>query len=340
MREKISAGYAMATLKLGQLTLIPGLRVEHTDDTGKAKTITATSTLTQPFNAFSKKSYTTACYPLSLNARFDATERLVFRAAATTAIGRPNYPDLVPFASVDLTTSPRPSVVRGNPDLDPYKAVNLDLAAEYYLPGEGLLSVGLFYKHLDNPIYTQTLINTSGTFAGQSFAAVDVTQPLNIDSAIVRGIEANLQTRFTFLPVPFDGFGVAANYAHITGHGSGTILGATPRTGDIPLFLQSKDVASAQLFYEKYGVAIRVAYSYRSAYLDTLGATAALDQYTDKNGQLDVNASYQVTPELTFFGQATNLTDAPWRRYIGTRNQLIERERYDYTVRWGAQLHF
>lgn len=336
--EKLYAGYAMATLKFGDLTLVPGVRVEHTRDRTAAKLITAASALNQNYNAFGSKDYTD-WFP-GLNARFDLTSRLVLRAAATTAIGRPNYPDLSPYQSVDTTTNPRPTVTLGNPALEPYKAVNLDAAAEYYLPGQGLLSVGYFYKHIDNPIYTGTRINVAGTFAGQTFTGADLVQPVNLDDAMLQGVEANAQVRFTFLPGPLDGFGVAVNYAHITGHGRGTLPGTNPRTGDLPLFLQSRDVGSAQIFYEKYGIAIRAAYSYRSPYLDTLGASAATDQYTDKNGQLDVNVSYEVTPQLTFFGQALNLTDAPWRRYIGTKNQLVERERYDYSFRWGVQLHF
>lgn len=94
------------------------------------------------------------------------THDLVVRGAVTTAIDRPNYPDLSPYVSVDLTTSPRPTVTLGNPDLKAYKALNADLGVEYYLPGQGLLSVGLFYKKIDNPIYTQIRINTTGTFAG------------------------------------------------------------------------------------------------------------------------------------------------------------------------------
>lgn len=337
VKERIIAGYAMATLKVDRLTLVPGVRVEATRDSSKAKLITATSSLTQGYNSFGSKHYTDV-FP-GVNARYDLSDDLVLRAAVTTAIGRPNYAQLAPYVSVDLTTNPR-SVSQGNPDLKPYKALNFDGAIEYYLPGQGLISLGGFYKKLDDPIYGQTLLNQSGTYAGQALTGASVTTPLNIDKAKVYGVEVNLQTRFTFLPSPLDGFGVAANYTRIWGNGNGTILGATARTGDIPLFQQSKHVGTAQIFYEKYGFAVRAAYSYRSAYLDTLGATAALDQYTDRNGQLDVNASYQVSPELTFFASATNLTDAPWRRYIGTRAQLVERERYDMSVRWGAQLHF
>ncbi|MDO6414977.1 TonB-dependent receptor [Sphingomonas sp. BIUV-7] len=336
-KERIAAGYVMATLKFGGLTLLPGVRIENTRDKVRGKLITAASALDQGFNSSVSKSYTDF-FP-SLSAKFSVTPAFVLRGAVTTAIGRPNYPDLSPYQSVDTTTTPRPTITLGNPDVKPYKAVSADIAAEYYLPGSGIVSLGFFYKHLKNPIYTLTVINTSGTFAGQTFANADLVQAQNLDHANLKGIEANLQKRFDFLPSPLDGFGIAANYTRVTGHATSGLTGVS-RITDAPLFLQSKNSGTVQVFYEKYGAAIRVAYTYRSKYLDTLGTDASTDQYTDHNGQLDVNASYQVSPQLTFFANATNLTDAAWRRFVGVKNQLIERERYDYTVRWGAQLHF
>lgn len=332
VHEQIAAGYAMATLKFGGLTLIPGIRVEHTRDKTKAKIVDENSTIDEAYNSFGSKSYTN-WFP-GLNARYDVGNGIVLRGAVTTAIGRPNYPDLAPYVTVEDDTIP--NIGLGNPDLKPYKAVNLDLGAEYYLPGQGLLSVGLFYKHIDNPIYAQTSVVTNGTFGNVLYPIANVTRPVNVDSEIVKGVEVNAQVRFTFLPAPFDGLGIAANFTHVSGHGKGL----DDRSGNFPLFYQSKNSGTAQLFYEKYGFALRVAYSYRSKYLDGLGATAAEDQYTDNNGQLDIHASYEILPQVTVFADATNLTDAPWRRFIGTRNQLIERERYDYSLRGGIQLHF
>jgi outer membrane receptor protein involved in Fe transport len=80
-------------------------------------------------------------------------------------------------------------------------------------------------------------------------------------------------------------------------------------------------------------------FNYRSAYLDTLGSSAATDQYTDANGQLDVHVAYQIKPQFTVFGDATNLTDAPWRRYIGSK-PIVEREHYGAQLRGGVQVHF
>ena len=58
VREKIAAGYVMATLKFGDFTLVPGVRVEHTKDSNKAKLITATSTASDDYNSFGGTTYT------------------------------------------------------------------------------------------------------------------------------------------------------------------------------------------------------------------------------------------------------------------------------------------
>jgi TonB-dependent receptor len=177
---------------------------------------------------------------------------------------------------------------------------------------------------------------TNITEAGILYASADVTQSVNADSETITGVEANAQFQFTFLPGFFSGFGISANYTHVWGHATASAV----RAGSVPLGYQSSDVGNAQIFYEKYGVSARLAFNYRSAYLDTLGTTASLDEYTDGNGQLDLHVSYQVTPQFTLFGDATNLTDAPWRRYVGTKDQLIEREHYGSMLRGGVQIHF
>lgn len=332
VREAITAGYAMLTIKSGGLTLVPGVRVEHTEDRTKAKIVDDASDFGDDFNSFGNKSYTD-WFP-GINAKYEAGRSLVLRGAVTTSIGRPNYPDLAPYVLVEDDTPP--SISLGNPDLKPLKAVNVDASVEYYLPSQGIISIGLFYKHIDNPIYTTQQRVTGATYGNVTYDEADVSQPINADSEELKGIEVNGQVQFTFLPAPFDGFGLSANYTYVDGHATAPDF----RPGEIPLFFQSHDVATAQLFYEKYGFAARVAYSYRSAYLDTLGSDPASDEYTDANGQLDVHVSYQLTPQVTVFGDGTNLTDAPWRRYIGTPGQLVERERYSFMLRGGVQVHF
>ncbi|WP_294057095.1 TonB-dependent receptor [Sphingomonas sp.] len=328
--EDILAGYAMATLKFGNVTVIPGVRVEDTSGTYQGKTITATSTVSQGFNVKGKKDYTNV-FP-GLNVRFDASDRLVIRAGATTAIGRPNYDDLAPFVQVDAGAN---TVAQGNPTLKALRSQNADLSAEYYLPGHGLFSVAGFYKHIDDPIFSSIAI-TSGTFGGVALTNANVTQPINANKSTVYGVEFNLQTPLTILWSGLDGFGVNLNYTRTGGSSSGV----PGRVGKVDNYLQSRDVASAQLYFEQGSVALRLAYSYRSHMLDTVGADAAHDQYTDSNGQLDARASFAVIKQAIVFVEGSNLTDAKWRRYTGTPNHLAEQERYSYTLRAGLQLAF
>ena len=330
--EKVYAAYAMATLKLDKLIIIPGIRVEKTEGDYKAKTITAASTVAQGYNVSGDFSYTDV-FP-GVNVRYNATDSLVLRGAVTTAIGRPNFADLAPYVSVDVGA---PTVSLGNPGLKPLKSVNFDASAEYYLPGHGVLSVGFFYKNIDNPTYS----SVRGPTAGEAFAgivvpaATQITQPVNADKAKISGVEFNLSAPFTFLPAPFDGLGFSANATIIDGKASGV----PGRTGDVPLPLQSKRVASAQIFYEKAGFAARVAYSSRSSYLLLAGATAAGDNIVADYHSVDARVSYTLG-SATVFLEGSNLNDEPYRIYLGTSDRVIENERYGYSTRLGVQLAF
>lgn len=333
VREKITAGYAMVTLRFGGLTVIPGVRIEHTDDDTRAKIVRPGATLADGYNSKGSNSYTDV-FP-GLNAKFEMARGLFLRGAVTTSIGRPNYADLAPYITVDSGAAPT-AIALGNPDLKPYRAVNYDASIEYYPTPDSLFVAGFFHKDIDNPIYKSGNAVTNGTYAGVTYASALVTKPINVDSETLSGVEFNLQTQFTFLPGFLGGFGMSANYTHVWGHANGL----PGRAGDLPLGFQSKNVGNVQLFYEKYDLAARLAFNYRSSYLDTLAGSAALDQFTDGNGQLDLHVSYQIVPEFTLFGDAVNLTNAPWRRYVGTKPFLVEREQYGALLRGGVQLHF
>jgi TonB-dependent receptor len=331
VRETISAAYAMAKLRAGSWTVIPGVRIEHTHDSVKGNTITTSSKPTDTFNTFASQTYTDVLP--GVNLKYEPTSNLVVRGAFTTSIGRPNYPQLAPYVYASDTTA----VSMGNPNLKPYHAVNLDASLEYYPAKGSILAVSAFHKHVGTPIYTLGSVYSAVTLAGVNYTSVTVTQPINIDRSLYNGVEFNLQHQFLSLPGALSGFGLSANYTHVWGHGVATGY----RAGLVPLLDQPHDIATAQVFYEKYGLGARVAFSYRSAMMDTFGTSALLDQYTDASGQLDVHVSYQIRKSITVFGDAVNLTDAAWHHYLGAgKNYLVERERYGTQLRGGVQVHF
>ena len=355
VREQIAAGYVMAMLKFGALTVIPGVRIEHTRDRTAAKLVDQAltdfaGTISSPadyaaalaannaFNITARNSYTN-WFP-SLNVKFEATPDLLLRGAVTTSIGRPNYSTLAPFITVEDNT-PYATVSAGNPYLKPYKAINFDAAIEYYPTKDSLFSAGFFYKDIKNPIYQvqQLAVANPGTILGASAAdypTIDLVQYRNADKEFIGGIEFNAQTQFTSLPGFLSGFGVSANYTHVWGHATAPGF----RAGSIPLAYQSHDLGNVSIFYEKYGLAARLAFNYRSPFADVVAADAAEDSYWDAQGQLDLHLSYQIMPQVTIFGDAINLTDSPWRHYMGQKNILVEREHYGMQLRAGVQAHF
>ena len=123
------------------------------------------------------------------------------RAAWTNTIARPSFNDISPRASIDAEEE---EVTLGNPELNPYEAMNYDLMLDWYYGKGSLLSAGIFYKDIDNFIVEQTRNDVP------EFAGFDVTQPVNALGATVKGVELNMQHNFE---VPaLAGFLVGANW--------------------------------------------------------------------------------------------------------------------------------
>ncbi|MGA9658580.1 MAG: TonB-dependent receptor [Asticcacaulis sp.] len=333
--EKIMAGYLQATIKNGNLTLVPGLRVEHTQTKSAGKEFdvadfTSEADLDMGFNSFGKKSYTDL-FP-SLVGRYDFNEDTLVRFAATTSIGRPNYVDLAPTVNLSRDDD---ELEAGNPDLNPLKSVNLDAGFERYFGRGGMVAVSAFYKDIQDPIFQTQFTADNTTINGTVYNGTMITQPKNLKSAKVSGVEFNFVMQYDMLPAPFDGLGTSFN---LTLQDSSTD-GAQGR-GDVPLIYTSKTTGTAQITYEKYNWTARIAYSYRSKFLDTLGSDASEDIYTAGRGKVDLKIGYAVNKNWQVFVEGKNLNEAVWRRYIGNEHQLVENEFYGRTWRAGVSAKF
>lgn len=329
--EKITAGYGMASITRGDLTVIPGVRVEHTEGKTAAIGITPTTTINDTYNQFGAYEYTD--YFPSLNVKYNFAPTLMARGAVTTALGRPNYADLAPTLAVSAADN---EVSLGNPALQPQKALNFDASLEYYFPGEGGISLGFFHKRIENPIFSST-VTRSGTFGGVALVNADVTQVTNGDKAQVTGLEFNVQKPLTFLPSPMDGLGVNFNATLVDGK-----MDVPGRTDQIQLPNQSKRLASAQVYYEKYGFSARVAYTYRSAYLlelNTGDASGNSDIFFDEVSTVSARLAYRFN-KVEVFAEGNNLNDATDYYYYKTRNRFAESETYGRSYRFGLSYSF
>jgi TonB-dependent receptor len=333
--EYIYASYAMGSVKINRLTLLAGARWERTSATIRAvEARFAGSTLLGRFPTSGTTDYD-EIFP-NAQAVYRFTDRVLLRAAITRTIGRPAYEDARPLANFAYTSlgnaalSPNfpnsGTLSIGNPELGPYQATNFDLSFEWYTKGRGLISLGLFRKDIDDPIYQFSETQRNVTHSGIALESLSVTSRLNADRAEVTGLELNIYQPFSFLPAPFNGFGIDANLTRITSE----VIIPTRRNDDLPFFRQPGKIANVTLFYEKGKFSGRIALNYADQQLYTLGSNALSDIYRVPRRQFDLQLRYRITSNYSITGSVRNLTREP--------EQFIYGPSHSYLMRTSRQL--
>ena len=333
--EDVYAGYAMASVDIDRLTLTGGLRVEHTEYEASGNEVTLDEldgTLgLEPIEI--EDSYTDAMP--SLNARYALNDEMLLRAAYFRAVVRPIFEQNRPAAVIEVDDEGEIAAEAGNPDLERYKADSIDLAFEYY-PGDiGLISAGLFFKNIENPVFAADLAGTPGFEGFDEYATF-----INGEDAQVYGFETAWQQGLDFLPAPLDGFLVAANYTYVKSEASVPMPDGGQRDTELPF--QSNHTGNFSLGYDKYGVTARASVSYRDRILDEIGdpEDASQDVYINDHVQVDLTAAYQLTNTFQVFAEASNLNDRPLYSYSGTRNVNVQYEEYGPTYIFGVKATF
>jgi len=243
---------------------------------------------------------------------YSVTPKLLLRFAAAETMTRPDLSQIAPNTTVNANVL---SITEGNPTLKPYTATQFDLSGEWYFAKSGLVSLAAFTKDVKNFVQngssSVTLnVNQISGAGAQGGGTVPLTfsvfQPKNAGSTTVQGLEFGYQQSFDFLPAPFDGFGVVANYTYITADPIVVTAGSAP----VPISGLSNNSYNLVGFYEKGPIGIRLAYNYRGAYVVDPSSYFGDGDYRKAYGQLDASASYHVTPRLDFSVEALNITNS------------------------------
>ena len=338
--ENIYAGYGMANFSVGSLNVLSGVRIEHTATDVRRFQIRDDESFSREEDVTSEStpnSYTNVLP--SLHLRYEATSDLLFRASWSNTIGRPDYNLLAQYESVSTQGTAQIDISRGNPDLEPFRASSFDVTAEYYLGG-GLISVGGFYKHIDNPIYTDTETLQTFTFEGTTYDEAEITQTRNVDAGTLLGIEGTADVLFTFLPAPLDGLGVRSNAAYIDSE-----VQVPRRDDELPFFGQSDLLVNATPYFQKWGLQARVALSFQSEALIDIGDSPFEDEYDADRTTWDASLSYEVenllpTSAVTLFARVKNLTNESEREFQGNESRYARDEVYGRTFTFGATTSF
>ncbi len=258
----------------------------------------------------------------------DAREDVLIRGAVTRALSRPSYDALSPVRSINLLED---EAEFGNPDLDPFVAWQYDLGVEYYFGDEAAVTIGLFYKDVEEFIFQEsfdTVLNIPEL--GISNEDVFLTTFTNGGDAEVQGFEVSLQTPFSFLPAPFDGFGVFTNYTYTDSEFTRVFEDGSMAT--LPFPGSSENAFNIVGYYERGGFSGRVAYNYRDEFnivpaqqVDDAGNPINAE-FGDAQGRLDLALRYRFQNGLRLSFDALNLTEEQNYKYYDIQQRLEDLE--------------
>lgn len=277
----------------------------------------------------------------SLNLKWDLTDEVLLRFAASRALSRPdvgnmrNYLEFSPTLP-SLTSANDPLWIKDsagnitgvkvaykgtaqNPYLKPITADQIDLALEWYFADAGSFTLTVFEKKFHD--YIQSANRYADITNNGTTRTVEITSPVNGDGAKVQGIEVAFQQFFDFMPAPFDGLGVQTNYTYLKNdgitntnissqntNGSTTQAGAPDQVAVDALEGLSDHSYNFVLMYEKEAIAARLAYSWRSSYMVTaLDCCVMVPIWNDDYGQLDASFKYKFNDNVELALQASNL---------------------------------
>ncbi len=293
----------------------------------------------------------------SLNIRYRYNDELQFRFAASKAMVRPEMSWITPYSTLGVSglvftpigatntfaiddTNINYSGTGGSPDLKPITANQYDLTAEWYFAPTGSLTFVAFKKDLTNYIYTQSQVET--------YTNNGITLNFNVNRYVngsekgdVNGWELAYNQFYDFLPAPWDGFGIQANYTKINMSGGrnpvssvfdGNVVVNANLSG-LPMEGMSPESYNFALMYEKYGISARMAYNWRDAYLlTTSAANVNRPMWADAYGQWDGSVFYTVNKQVKVGLQVTNVgRDVNYVRVSSDITKPLETHYYSAT---------
>ncbi|MDZ3832403.1 MAG: TonB-dependent receptor [Sphingopyxis sp.] len=333
--EDVLAGYLLGRFDSSDLRVIGGLRVERTKNDIRGFLVNVEDEDEDPVVSATRFARDYSNWLPSLAVRYDAARNVVLRFGAYKNLVRPKLSNLAPRFTINEDREAE----FGNPDLRPYDAWNMDLSAEWYFGKNSALTAGLFWKSVKDFIVT-VRDRDGGSAYGVDYEEATTFQ--NGDTAKIKGIELSYAQQFDFLPAPFDGLLLNANYSYTDAKGTVFVNGNPADARRITLPSASKHTFNVAIGYEKGPISLRAAGTYRDKYLDELGADAAEDRIVDQHFQLDLSAKYRITKDIRLFAEWVNVTDAPYFAYQNVANskRLLQYEKYSWTAKFGVSASF
>lgn len=267
---------------------------------------------------------------LSTNLKYDYSDDIVLRASFAQTVSRPRISYQAARGERQDFNGSELTITRGNPNLQPREADNLDLGVEWYFAEGGLLSAALFYKNIDNQVYRTT--RDGETLFDQDDDGVEELTPtrfreyVNGNAAKLHGLELGLTKELDEL-VPGLGFNLNATILD-------TDFEVELEDGEVrepvTFIQQAKFTANAIIYYQSGPFEARVAANHTGLKLNNLYTSnindAYRDQYDEARTQVDVQFRYDVNEQFGLYANITNLFDKEQYELFGINQEFTRWE--------------
>jgi TonB-dependent receptor len=292
--------------------------------------------------------------------KFTLFEWANLRLAATKSLNRPNFFSLVPWEVVNRGEG---YAERGDPNLDHMTAWNYDAILSFF--GKfGLFTVGGFYKEVESIDYTLT----SRVFDRESpIYGLSLTRPVNAEgTSTIVGFEVDIQSNFRFLPSPFNGLVISANYTRLKSETLYPIsliramdvfpytsyVIDTVRSGSMPG--QVGNLINLSIGYERKGFSARVSMIYQgeSLFIDeepdmgrlatSIGVVPDKDNIVGATTRWDLVIKQRIKQKFEIFLYVNNLANTKEQTFIAGSTKKLITSNYVYgaTVDLGLTYRF
>jgi iron complex outermembrane recepter protein len=250
----------------------------------------------------------------SLNLSYAIRENLIARAAYYTSIGRPIYSQYAGGVSLpDETVPPSPNnrITVNNVSIKPWSAETYRVSVEYYFEGVGLFSIGGFERNFEN-FFGSTVFAATPEFLSlynldaSTYGGFDVATQYNIPGTVrMSGYDVAYKQALTFLPHWGRGVQIFANAAvqHGTGEAVDNFSGFIPKTATWGISLTRPS----------YSLKVNWNYKSRHRRAAVTGNSIPPGTYVFGSKRLfvDIIGEYNLTKQLSLFGNIRNLNDTP-----------------------------
>jgi len=217
-------------------------------------------------------------------------------------------------------------VTGGNPELDPVRSTDVDVAAEWYFAEGSALKLAYFNKQIEGLIVSSTfedfvdpdiaaaIVSDPNFDPGRDIDprtdAYEFSAPINSGNSEFSGFELSYQQGFEdILPAPFNNLGVVANYTAVDA--------STELNGENVEFEGLSDsLYNFTVYYETDKFGVRLSTNYRSDYItDITGSDGNAEHGTSGQTRYDISAVYNLNDNISFTLEGINLTNVEDRLF-------------------------